>query len=196
MSTAAPTRMTVEEFLELPEDGVERWLIDGTVREFESEVGEDGMTRRNRTHSYLMTRLGRFLDEWSESQPEPRGMVVAGEAGVRFARDKQTSVGVDLAYISGELTAKQPDDFAYVLGVPTLVVEILSPNDKQKDVADKVRVYLKAGVNHVWVVDPDFPSVRVHRPNAKPSFVDGSGVLAAEPDMPGLKIDLKRVFRR
>jgi hypothetical protein len=46
--------MTTEEFLALPDDGVERWLINGVVREF-----GDIMTRRNRHHGRLTARLAR-----------------------------------------------------------------------------------------------------------------------------------------
>ena len=42
--SAGTTLMTADEFLALPDDGVERWLIHGEVREF-------GMTIRNRWHS-------------------------------------------------------------------------------------------------------------------------------------------------
>lgn len=190
--SATGTKMTVEEFLELPDDGIERWLVDGEIREFD---GED-MTRRNRTHSYLMTRFGRFLDEWADSQPEPRGRVASGEAGVRFTREGKTAVGVDVAYISSDVADAQPKDSSIIVGVPTLVVEILSPNDKQKDVAEKIRVYLDAGVKHIWVVDPELASVRIYRPDGRDELVTSKGFLTAEPDMPGLKIDLKRVFDR
>lgn len=191
MSATIPRRMTVEEFLELPDDGVDRWLIDGIVREFE---GNEDMTRRNRLHSYLMTRFARYLDEWVDRQPKPRGRVACGEVGVRFAREGRTAVGVDMAFVSPEVEASQPTDSGIIVGVPTLVVEILSPNDKQKDVAEKVRVYLNASVKHVWVVDPELQSVRIYRPDGRDELVTSKGVLTAEPDMPGLKIDLARVF--
>lgn len=185
--SATGTKMTVEEFLALPDDGVRRWLIDGEIREF-------GMTQRNRFHGRLLIRLGRFLDEWAERQPRPRGYVVGGETGVRFHWGDDESVGVDLAYIPPDVAAKQTDESTIVVGVPALVVEILSPNDKQHDVAEKVHTYLKEGVKHVWIVDPDLPSVRVYRVHARFELVDASGVLTAEPDLPGLRIELSRVF--
>jgi Uma2 family endonuclease len=186
MSTAG-TKMTVEEFLALPDDGIRRWLVDGEIREF-------GMTQRNRFHSRLLIRLGRFLDEWVERQARPRGYVVGGEAGVRFKWGEEESVGVDVAYIPPEVAARQTNETSIVVGVPILIVEILSPSDNQRDIADKVQIYLKAGVQHVWIVDPDLPSVRVYRPNSKFDLIDAAGALSAEPDMPGLKIDLSRVF--
>src|SRR4051812_35789747 len=98
MSTAT-RRMTVEEFLALPDDGVDRWLVDGEVVEFGVGVQGEDMTKRNRTHSYLMTRFARFLDEWADSQAKPCGRVATGEAGIRFKKKDQTSVGVDVAYL-------------------------------------------------------------------------------------------------
>jgi Uma2 family endonuclease len=186
MSTAT-RRLTVEEFLALPDDGVRRWLIDGEVWEF-------GMTQRNRFHSRLLVRLGRFLDEWVERRPRPRGYVVGGEAGVRFNWTDADSVGVDLAFIPPEVDSQQSGESSIVVGIPTLVVEILSPSDSQKEVADKVQVYLKAGVKHVWIVDPDLSSVRIYRPDGRDELVTAKGVLTAEPDLPGLRIELSRVF--
>ncbi len=55
MSTAA--LMTTEQFLALPEDGIERNLIRGVVR-------EKPMTRRNRFHTFVVTRIARILDQW------------------------------------------------------------------------------------------------------------------------------------
>ena len=49
MATVA-TLMTTEELLALPEDDVERWLIDGELR-------ERPMTVRNRFHSRVMVRV-------------------------------------------------------------------------------------------------------------------------------------------
>ena len=42
MSTVDAPRMTVEEFLALPDDGVERMLIDGVVREIKWCFQRDG----------------------------------------------------------------------------------------------------------------------------------------------------------
>ena len=49
--------MSVEEFLALPDDGIHRELIRGTVREFKSDAEEPirgpRMTVRNRFHSQI-----------------------------------------------------------------------------------------------------------------------------------------------
>jgi prevent-host-death family protein len=40
------------------------------------------------------------------------------------------------------------------MGTPTLVVEILSPSTRSKDMVDKLNTYMLSGVREYWVVDP------------------------------------------
>src|SRR5215510_10917204 len=127
----APTTMTTEEMLALPENGTERWLIQGQLR-------EKPMTVRNRWHSRIMTRIAKFLDNWLDQQPEPRGSVLCGEAGVRLRRNPDTTVGVDVVYIPADVAARESDETSLVDGIPVLVVEILSPNDKLEEIHEKI----------------------------------------------------------
>jgi Uma2 family endonuclease len=155
--------MTTEELLALPEDGTERWLIAGELR-------ERPMTRRNRFHSRSMTRTARFLDVWLDKQPEPRGQVLAGEAGVILSHDPDTTVGADVIYVSAEVMTRQNEDSTLIDGAPVLVVEILSPNDTVEDIREKVIEYLRAGVALVWILNPYDRTVTVHRPGAEPEL--------------------------
>ncbi len=118
-------------------------------------------------------------------------MVVGGEAGVQFSTEIGGLQSASTSLTSAaEVETLQTDESTIVVGVPTLIAEILSPNDRHGDIAEKVQTYLEAGVKHVWVVDPDLKSVRVYRPNAERREVGAKGLLTAEPDMPGLRIDL------
>src|SRR2546423_3479603 len=104
--TAVQTPLTTtEELLALPEDGIERDLIRGQLREL-------GMTRRNRRHSETEPSVVAVLKEWLKRQPEPRGTVLSGEAGFRLRRDPDTTVGIDVAYISAETARANPPDAA------------------------------------------------------------------------------------
>ncbi len=40
------------------------------------------------------------------------------------------------------------------MGTPTLVVEILSPSTRSKDMVDKLNTYMLSGVREYWIVDP------------------------------------------
>jgi prevent-host-death family protein len=44
-------------------------------------------------------------------------------------------------------------------GIPTLVVEVLSPSNKGKDMAIKLNLYMKSGVSEYWVVNPENKSI-------------------------------------
>ena len=82
VADAAIARMTTEEMLALPENGAERWLIRGQLREMP-------LTVRNRLHSRIMARVAQLLNNWLDSQAEPRGEVLCGEAGCRLRRDPE-----------------------------------------------------------------------------------------------------------
>ena len=42
----------------------------------------------------------------SEQQPTPRGEILVGDAAFRLRRNPDTTVGIDLAYVSAEMAAQ------------------------------------------------------------------------------------------
>ena len=78
----------------------------------------------------------------------------------------------DVALDKDEYTMIQPDLFIYCHesdisrisyeGAPDLVVEILSPSTRSKDMVLKLYKYQNAGVHEYWIVDPTFRTVTVH----------------------------------
>ena len=82
----------------------------------------------------------------------------------------------------------------YFEGPPVLAVEILSPRDSQGEITEKVRIYLAMGVALVWVVDPNFRTVLVHRPEAEPELFNRTQELSGEPHLPGFRILVARIF--
>jgi len=190
MSTAAPPAlMTAEEFLALPENDTERMLIRG-------RLWEKPMTRRNRWHSRTEASIAYLLRAWLETQPEPHGGIYSGEAGCRLRSDPSSIVGIDVCYISAELAAQDPDDTRLIDGSPVLAVEILSPSDKQDEITAKVDEYLSSGVQLIWVVDPHFKTVVVHRPDGPPEMFAGEDEMSADPHLPGFHIAVADIFKR
>ena len=185
---AAPRLMTTDELLALPDDGKERWLIRG-------ELWEREMTKRNRFHARLTIRIGYLLESWCEKQPEPRGEVVGGEAGFILHHNPDSTVGIDVAYVSAATKAVQTDQTTLYDGPPVLAVEITSPNNTHEEVTVKVREYLTRGVKLVWVVDPDFRTVTAHRPGVPAQAIDSLGVVSADPELPGFSCPVAEFFR-
>lgn len=56
------------------------------------------------------------------------------------------------------------------LGVPDLVVEILSPATRKIDLQDKYYLYERAGVKEYWIVDPLNKTISVHTLGENKSF--------------------------
>ena len=181
--------VTTEQLLAMPDDGVDRELIRGELR-------ETPMTKRNRFHTYVVTRLARFLDQWLDSQPAPCGEVHTGEVGTILRRDPDSTVGIDVAYFSAETIARQTDQTTLVEGAPRLAVEVLSPSDKVEEILEKVREYLSTGVELVWIVDPYFETIQVHRRGAAPVTYNREHRVNGGDVLPGLEFAVVDIFHR
>jgi len=183
--------MTTEQFLALPDDGIERDLIRGQIKEWDRS-----MSRRGRRHTRTEARLATLLSNWNALQPMPRGEVLSGEAAFWVSHDPDSTVGIDLAYISAEVAAANSDDVFCIDGIPTLTIEVLSPSDTQERITDKIREYLDAGIPLIWIVEPVFKTVTVYKPEHKPQLFNEDHELLGDPHLPGLRIAVADIFRR
>lgn len=188
MNMIAPTPITTtEQLLACPDDGVQRELIRG-------QLWERPMTRRNPRHSGTEAEIARVLGNWVKQQPAPRGRVLSGEAGFRLRTDPDSTVGIDVAYVAAGLAAATPPTARLVDGLPVLAVEILSPSDKHEEIIAKVGEYLDVGNPLVWVVDPDFRTVTVHRPGQEPELFNARQALSGDPHLPGFRVNVAELF--
>jgi Uma2 family endonuclease len=187
MSTAVASRTTTAELLAMPENGVDRWLIGGKLR-------ERPMTKRNRFHSRAVGVIAAELEIWLRTQPEPRGQILVGEAGIILRHDPDTTVGIDVAYVSAEVIARQTDDTTLIDGLPNLAVEVLSPSDTVKDIDEIVCAYLDAGVPLVWIIDPHVRTATVYRSDVGPELFNEHQELIGEPHLPGFRVPMARLF--
>ncbi len=186
MSTVTPA-MTTAEMLALPENGKERELIRGELRERE-------MTRRNRLHAATQSRIVQKLRNWLDQQPDYEGDILSGEVGSILAEDPDTTVGIDVALFSLEVLQHQTDQTRLVRGVPILAVEILSPNDKHDEIREKIMEYRRTGVKLIWEVDPDFQTIRVHRQEQEPVMFNRNQTLAGDKVLPGFEVAVADLF--
>jgi len=191
---SATTLMTTEDLLAMPDDGVERWLIRGELREKRPQEGGPPATLRNRHHSRTLVLVGHCLANCVEKLPEPRERLFCGHVGVRLQRAPDTTVGLDLAYVSTEVMSRQTDEMPLVDGVLMLAAEILSPSDTQEEIHEKIDEYLAVGVRLVWVLDPHDRTVTVYRPGARPELFNEGQELTGDPHLPGFRVPVARLF--
>ena len=188
MATATlPKRMTIEEFLALPDDGVDRELINGELR-------EKGTTIRSRLHSQAMASISCLVSNWAKASCESLFKVLCGEAGFILDRSPSLIVGVDVAITAREPRSNRESPTTLVEGPPYVAIEILSPSDSHGDVHEKLRLYLDHGVAAVWIVDPDDQSVRIYRSGCPVAFSSGDDMLTCEPEMPGFAVKASSLF--
>jgi Uma2 family endonuclease len=67
------------------------------------------------------------------------------------SRHPDTVRAPDAAFISSErIPPGGVPDEEYIEGAPDLAVEVVSPDDTESQVAEKVAMYLAAGARRVW----------------------------------------------
>lgn len=190
MSIAAVGPVTLEEFLRLEAeapDDVSLELIDG-------EIVEGPMTTRSPKHCRSLSRIAHELLNWLDSQSAVVGAVDTGDVRCRIRRDPDRVVGIDIGVWLGDEFVEPPTDPPLYDAPPTVAIEVVSPSDTHENVFDKVWLYLNADVPQVWVVDPDFETVTIHRRDEEPQFFSSRQTLTAEPELPGFKVPVSYLF--
>ncbi len=185
--SAIATTMTTAQLLTLPQDGMERELIRGELRERK-------MTRRNRKHAATEACVAYLLGKWLDRSPNVKAAVLSGEAGSVLAENPDSTVGIDVVVFSLEVLHRQTRESKFVVGVPLLAVEILSPSDRQEEIHEKIYEYLRVGVALIWEVDPDFKTVRVFRQNAEPEMFNRTQTLSGNSVLPGFEVAVAELF--
>jgi len=86
-----------------------------------------------------------------------------------------------------------------VHGAPDLVIEVLSPATAQLDKKSKRRIYARAGVKELWLVDPLLLQIQLYdfaRDPAKPVRLIEEDETFSTPLLPGLAISVADIFKR
>ena len=81
-------------------------------------------------------------------------------------------------------------------GAPTLAVEVVSPDDDAEDLLKRVRDYLRAGSEQVWIAYPSEREVHQHRRGADVVrvYTQGDDVIDTADLFPGLTLTVSAVF--
>ena len=139
----------------------------------------------------LLLQIGKFLeDKPCKVYPSP--------FGVRLF--PQNDLGDD-TYVEPDITVvcdSSKLDERGCNGAPDLIIEILSPSTASQDRLVKFRTYQQAGVREYWIVDPDAATIQACRLEQQGYVVTMFGKTDTAPAaaLPGLEIDLEKVFRQ
>jgi Uma2 family endonuclease len=185
-STSAPKKdgeYTLDDYYALPDERrVE--LIDGVFYDMSAPAV---------IHQKILGELHILFRECTDAH-EGRCEVYLSPCDVRLDMDNKTMVQPDLLVIcrSYDLDAKRFE------GAPDLVLEILSPSTRSKDMLLKLYKYQNAGVKEYWIVDPDHETVLVYdfrEDNFYPEKYDFDSVIPIHISDGQCSIDFSRVNR-
>jgi Uma2 family endonuclease len=184
MAQPAAKRLTFEEFQEMELDGRYE-LVDGELEE---------LVPPRPFHSWTGGRIFSELDRYLEAH-EP-GAFWSIELDIPtipyFGRRP------DFAYYSTADAARIDLTANRVLGVPTLVVEVVSEDDEERDTVTKREEYARAGIERYWIVDPQRRTVLTLV--LRGAAYEVAGEFSRNEDLtsalfPGLALQLTRLFR-
>ena len=155
MSTLSKNKpVTAEELLRLPDDGYRYELFRGELRQMPPAGEEHGSFAMD-----LGWRLAQFVSE------NGLGKVYAAETGFKLTENPDTVRAPDIAFISQANLERQASVKGYRKGAPDLAVEVVSPNDRPTEVAEKVYEWLFFGAKEVWILEPEQRTLTLYRPD-------------------------------
>jgi Uma2 family endonuclease len=184
MAPAASTKLTYQDYLELPDDGNRYEIIDGELFVNPSPVPQHQFVSGN-----LFFAFSLYLRE------HRAGVVLSAPLDVKL--DEDTVVQPDVNVIVGD--RRRIIGLKNVQGAPDLVIEILSPGTRRLDEMHKRRAYERSGVAEYWIVDPELELVKIHRRTGSgfervADISTETGGAITTPLLPGFSMDIAAVF--
>jgi Uma2 family endonuclease len=180
--TPATSKLTYQDYLELPDDNRRYEILDG-----ELAVTASPTTRHQRVSLNLAFLLHAEVDR--------RGLGVIFYAPVDVILDESTVVVPDLVFVS---TAKASIITRRAIeGPPDLVMEILSESTERRDRGAKMKLLARFGVDWYWLVDPEARTLEIFRRRDDVFSIAAShhGDDVVECTVPdGVRIELARVW--
>jgi Uma2 family endonuclease len=141
MGDPAKRRPTYEDLLAVPKHLVAE-IINGTLVT---------MPRPASLHARASSRLGAELDgPFDRGRGGPGGWILLDEPELHLHGDVLVP---DLSGWRRERMPELPDASAFELA-PDWICEVLSPSTAATDRAEKLPIYAREHVGHVWLVDP------------------------------------------
>lgn len=120
------------------------------------------------------------------------GWVTANDTGVILERGPDTVRGPDVAFWGVERQPTVPEGYFEI--PPDMAVEVLSPDDRRKEVRAKIKEYLFYSVKLVWLIDPDTRTVTVYQGSLRGAEFDESDTLDGGEVLPGFSCKVADLF--
>jgi len=177
-------RMTADEYLAMPYDGIPTWLVEGELVYNQPEL----------LHQMVLMDLIVVLRRWMD--------VVSGRGLLSLPLDvkldERNVFAPDIMWYAEADAPARHDKRPYPL--PRVAVEVRSPSTWRYDVGAKMLAYERAGLAELWLVDTVSRTVIVcRRSDSAVGTFDmlleiAEGEQLTSPQLPGFALDVASLF--
>ena len=174
-------RMTLEEFLALPEEKPALEYVDGeVVQKLSPETW----------HSELQVEFASQIRDFA--RPRRLAHVLPEHRNTYGGRSTVPDIAV---YRWGRIPRDARGRLVNDVTIPPdIAVEIVSPEQSLRDLIAKCRWYVANGVGIALILDPDDSTIRDFRPGAEPVILRPGDVLDLTNVLPGFILDVAALF--
>ena len=190
MTTAGVKTLSFDEWLALPETKQRCEVLDGVLLMPPGPLGE---------HQWSIRVIVRHLDPFVTERG--LGIVLTAPYDVVIQRDPPRVRQPDVLVVNAELTGiSRPADLvgrAFLESPPLLVVEVLSPSNTRRDVAERLADYRSIGVPECWLAQFSARTVEVLRLSGDEVVVlgvYGMGDVLQSEALPGFGLPIADIF--
>jgi Uma2 family endonuclease len=187
MASVLTKTMTADEFY----DFVNR--PENRDRQFELEEGEVvEVSRPGEKHCVVCGNSAWLLGNYVRLRK--KGYVCPNDMGLVLEREPDTVRGPDIAvYLDSrpfkDLESKWPKR------LPKLIVEVLSPNDRQGKMQKRINKFLEKGVGMAWLLDPEAETLTIFAANRQPVVLEGDEEVTGLKGLPDFACKVSDFFK-
>ena len=138
-------------------EDLENWLADRRLELIDGRIYN--LAAAKLTHEIIVKEL--LTDLNSFTRKSKRSCLVLGSnAGVNIDSNQKTVLLPDITILCDHKKINWDDE--HIWGGPDLVIEVLSPSTRRKDMTLKLHKYASRGVREYWIIDPDKKQIIVY----------------------------------
>lgn len=175
--------LTADDLARQPDEGSRYELVRGVLQKM-SPAGFE--------HGICAAEIGSKLNV--HVKRHKLGYVCGAETGFKIAQNPDTVRAPDAAFVCQASIEQQGIIQGYWEGAPDLAVEVISPGDTYAEVAEKVEEWLTAGCAMVWVINPRWETVEVHRADEEFTVLRGTDMLDGGNVVEGFRCQVQDIF--
>jgi prevent-host-death family protein len=180
-------KVNYEEYLKIVEESENRYeYIDGEIFILASPLYP---------HQKAVKEIfGAFISWFQNKDCEP---LVAPFDVTLFRLENEEKINVVQPDILVICDPEKIDEKGKYMGVPALVVEVLSDSTRSRDIVKKLDLYMESGIKEYWVINPSQAEIYIYvfaDNKIEKIFSFKGDDRAQSAAFPGLEVALKQVF--